>query len=66
MLENKSYWERYLEYRKENTVHTHIEKQQYFALPSRGKKIQICGEISKIGFSFDYVETARDNNMSGI
>jgi len=41
-----------------------VPKDQYDNLPLKGSKIKICGEISKIGFSFDYVETVRDENVS--
>ena len=36
---------------------------EYNSLPKKGKKIKICGEVSKIGFSFDYVEAIKDENV---
>jgi len=41
-----------------------LDKDQYNNLPKKGEKIRICGEISKIGFSFDTVEAVRDENVS--
>lgn len=43
-----------------------VDIYQYDNLPKKGTKIRICGEISKIGFSFDYIETASDENVSGV
>jgi len=40
------------------TLHS-IDGYQYNDLPRKGELIQICGEISKIGFSLDYVEAVR-------
>jgi len=33
-----------------------IPEKEYDKLPNLGKKIEICGTISNIGFSFDYIE----------
>ena len=41
-----------------------VPEEQYNNLPKKGEKIRICGEISKIGFSFDTVEAVRDENVS--
>jgi len=41
-----------------------IDEYQYDNLPKKGEKIRICGEVSKIGFSLDYVEAVRDENVS--
>ena len=35
-----------------------IPEKEYNNLPSTGKKIEICGTLSSIGFSFDYVDGA--------
>jgi len=36
-----------------------IDIFQYDNLPKKSEKIKICGEVSKIGFSLDYVEAVR-------
>jgi len=36
-----------------------IDPFDYEQLPNKGKKIHICGEVSKIGFSLDYVKAMR-------
>jgi len=43
-----------------------LSRYDYDNLPKKGEKIRICGEISKIGFSFDYVEAVRDENVSSV
>lgn len=39
-----------------------IPKDEYEQLPSHGSKINICGDLSKICFSFDYIEAVKDKN----
>ncbi len=43
-----------------------IDGYQYNNLPKKNEKIRICGQISKIGFSFDYVEAVKDTNISSM
>ena len=34
-----------------------IPKYEYDQLPPAGSKIQICGQLSKVGFSYEYIDT---------
>ena len=39
-----------------------IGKDEFNLLPKIGSKIQICGDISKVGFSYSYIEAGEQDN----